>query len=72
MATKTRVPNKTAWALEDISAHCMSSREDWQRLMDMAERRMDPHMMRYLAQLRDRLAEIERIAGDARNGEYRQ
>ena len=38
--------------------------------MQMAERQMDPAMMVLLARLRDDLAEIERTAKDARNGEY--
>ena len=33
---------------------------------------MDPAMMRYLALIRDRFAEIDRLAKDAANGEYKE
>lgn len=70
--TKRRTPETVKIALEDIQAHCLSSREDWQRLMDMAEKRMDPAMMLFLAKIRDRFAEIDRLAKDAAQGEYRE
>jgi hypothetical protein len=38
--------------------------------MGRAERNLDPAMMLLLARLRDDLAEIERLAKDARHGEY--
>jgi hypothetical protein len=40
--------------------------------MSRAERNLDPAMMALLAKLRDDLAEIERLAKDAKNGEYHQ
>jgi hypothetical protein len=58
------------WALEDIIARSRSAHARWERAMQMAERQMDPAMMVLLARLRDDLAEIERTAKDARNGEY--
>lgn len=70
VATKTRLANKTIWALEDIVANCRDARRQWKRAMDRAERRVDPVMMASLAQLRDKVAEIERLARDARQGKY--
>lgn len=72
MATPTRLPNKTQWALTDILAHCHSSRAAWRKLFDMAEQRVDPAMALYLARIRDHIAEIERIAAAASNGEYNE
>lgn len=70
--TVRRTPATVRAALEDIQAHCLSSRDEWQRLMRMAEQRMDPAMMLYLARVRDRFAEIDRLAKDAAQGEYRE
>lgn len=69
---KRRTPDTVRNALEDIQAHCLNSRDDWQRLMKMAERQMDPAMMLFLAKIRDRFAEIDRLAKDAAQGEYRE
>lgn len=52
--------------------HCRGARWAWRKAMDRAERRIDPVMMASLAQLRDDLAEIERLARDARAGEYEE
>jgi hypothetical protein len=54
----------------DIVAHCRAGRGHWQQAMDKAERQWDPAMMALLARLRDNLAEIERAAKDALNGDY--
>ena len=70
--TRRRTPDTVKTALEDIQAHCMSSRDDWQRLMRMAEKQMDAAMMLYLARIRDKFAEIDRLAKDAAQGEYRE
>ena len=40
--------------------------------MDRAERKIDPLTMVALARLRDHMAEIERLAKDARQGQYEQ
>ena len=72
MVTKTRIANKTIWALEDILAHCQNARRAWQQAMDRAERKMDPVTITALARLRDDLAEIERKARDARQGKYEE
>jgi len=66
----TRLANKTIWALEDITARVRTARGRWDRAMGRAERNLDPAMMMLLARLRDDLAEIERLAKDARHGEY--
>lgn len=68
----TRLANKTIWALEDMIAFSRTARSAWQATMERAERRMDPVMMVSLARLRDCIAEIERLARDARDGRYEQ
>ena len=70
MGRPTRLANKTIWALEDITARVRTARGRWDRAMGRAERNLDPAMMMLLARLRDDLAEIERLAKDARHGEY--
>lgn len=70
MSRQTRLANKTIWALEDIAGRCMGAKAHWRRAMDKAERDLDPAMMLLLARLRDDLGEIERIAQEARHGEY--
>jgi hypothetical protein len=72
MATPTRVPNKVLWALEDILALCLGLRPHWMQALDQAARQGDTQEVIHLALLRDGLAEIERLAGDARRGEYHQ
>ncbi|MDI9548364.1 MAG: hypothetical protein QM346_12280 [Chloroflexota bacterium] len=70
MPRPTRLANKTIWALEDIIARSRIARARWDAAMRHAERSLDPAMMLLLARLRDDLAEIERLAKDARHGEY--
>ena len=72
MVTRTRLASKTIWALEDILALCQDARKAWQRAMRQVEKGMDPIMMGSLAVIRDRLAEVERKARDARAGDYRE
>lgn len=68
--TVRRTPETVKNALGDIQAHCLDSRRAWRKLMDMAERNMEPAMMMYLAQIRDSFAEIDRLAKDAEKGVY--
>lgn len=70
MATKTRLPNKTLWALDDILDDCESARKAWRVAMGRADKLMDPIMLAALAKLRDAIAEIERKSRDARAGKY--
>ena len=70
--TKTRLANKTIWALEDIMALCRQATGDWEDLLSYGQKGMDPVLLATLARLRHRIAEIERIAKDARQGEYRE
>jgi hypothetical protein len=72
MASKTRVPNKVQWALDDILTHCQGSRKDWQQLVNLAEKRLDPEMAIYLAKLRDHISEIQHLAARALEGEYKE
>lgn len=71
MPSRTRLANKTIWALEDIVARCLDANQHWDRAMTKAEQRLDPALMHALARLRDDLATIETLARDARQGEYR-
>jgi hypothetical protein len=70
--TRARIPNKVQWALQDILAKCDEARDDWQLALKIAEKQMDVTLVALLARLRDGLAEIERKASDALNGEYRE
>jgi hypothetical protein len=70
--SRTRIPNKLIWGLEDILACCLDARDAWRQAHRRARQQMDPVMLAALATLSDRLAEIERRARDARNGEYDQ
>lgn len=68
--TKSRIPNKTGWALEDIVSAANRASTHWDGAMKRAEKHMDTVMILHLARLRDRLAEIERLASDALEGKY--
>jgi hypothetical protein len=70
MATPTRLANKTQWALDDIMQHCREAQTAWQAVYKIAKARMDPAMLAGLAELRDELATVERLARMARAGEY--
>ena len=70
MATPTRLANKTQWALDDIMQHCREAQTAWQAVYKLAKARMDPAMLAGLAELRDELATVERLARMARAGEY--
>lgn len=70
MASKARIPNKTQWALGDILAHCKTATDRWERLMALAEQRIDPQAALQLAQMRHDIAEIRRLASDALEGNY--
>lgn len=70
MAREIRLANKTMWALEDITARCISVGKRWDKAMNVAERNVDPVMMQHLARIMYDLAFIERKAKDALNGVY--
>ncbi len=72
MPQKTRLPNKTQWALLDVTARCLTASKTWNKAMGMAERSLDPALMMLLGRMRDDIAFIERKAKDALNGEYEQ
>jgi hypothetical protein len=72
MASKTRLANKTIWALEDIIAHCQNARRAYETLKKQARQQMDPLAMLALIQLSDDLAAIERKAINARQGKYEE
>jgi hypothetical protein len=70
MVTPTRLANKTQWALDDVMHHCREALTAWQAVYRIAKARMDPAMLAGLAELRDELATVERLARMARAGEY--
>lgn len=70
--SKTRLANKTIWALEDIGVMCRDGRQQLRRAIDRADKLMDLQLMTALARLGNELADIERVARDARKGEYTQ
>lgn len=71
MPSKTRIANKTQWALRDILDEIAAATRHWERGMDRAENLMDLTLIHSFARLRDNLAVIERKATDALDGEYR-
>lgn len=72
MPSKTRIANKTIWALRDILDETAQASKHWGVAMDRAEKCMDITLINALARIRDELAVIERKAADALGGEYRQ
>lgn len=71
MSTKTRVANKTIWALEDIVAETRRGLRAWSKALERAEGRApDATLMLALAELRDVLGSVEVLAMDARHGRY--
>lgn len=72
MATKTRLPNKTAWALEDMIALNAEARRNLDiALKRIEERTMDPILLLALSKVSNALAKMDAKARDARQGEYR-
>jgi hypothetical protein len=70
MSSKTRLPNKTIWSLEDILKITQAARHTWVQARDRARSRLDGVMLAHLAELNNYLVDIERIALQARRGEY--
>lgn len=70
MSSKTRLANKTIWALEDIIAAGRRARRALRAANTRATAQMDTVMLVALNQLSDELARIETLARDARRGEY--
>lgn len=71
MGSKTRVANKTIWALEDVIAHANDADRALERAISRASERMDGVAMVALAEARSAVAQIRNLAVDARHGEYR-
>jgi hypothetical protein len=69
--TRSRIPNKTQWALRDILDECATGRQQWSKANEIAEKRMDLTLLLHLSRLRLALDAIERKASDAITGEYR-
>jgi hypothetical protein len=71
MATKTRLPNKTAWALEDMIALNAEARRYLDVALDrLEERLMDPILLMALGRVSNALAKSDVKAREARQGEY--
>ena len=70
MVTKTRVPNKVGWALEDIVAATQDARAAWRICHEIGERRLEPLLLAKLGTISDDLARIEMRAREARDGKY--
>jgi hypothetical protein len=67
-----RLANKTGWNLNDILEAAAFGRASLDKAMSIAERKMDTELIIHLARVRADLATIERKAGDALRGEYRE
>lgn len=72
MPVTIRLPNKTQWALQDITSRSKDAQRRWKQAFDRAERNLDPVMMGYLGRLRDDMSFVERTAILALRGEYEQ
>ncbi len=70
MATKTRLANKTMWALEDAAADLQETWEAWRACQARARVLMDPLLLASLGDVGERLSRIERKVRMARAGEY--
>ena len=72
MASKTRLANKTIWALEDIIATCIQARRVLRRAVDHSAQTMDYRTLAVLASVVDCVAHIEHRTIDARHGDYHE
>ena len=72
MGRKTRLANKTIWALEDIEALAREAQAESAMALTRARKRADHQMSTHLALILGRLAKIEMKTVAARNGEYRE
>ena len=72
MSSKTRLANKTIWALEDIIALGLQSRRSLDVAIGLAEKHRDPALLAALARLSQQVAEVDGLARDAREGKYRR
>ncbi len=68
--TKTRVPNKTQWALYDIIDATTDARAAWKKATERTDKLMDVVLARSLGTISHDLAVIERKARMALDGEY--
>jgi hypothetical protein len=72
MPSKTRLANRTIWAVEDIIAASLCARRALDRAIDRSSRQLDPALLYCLLEISTNLASIERLAMDARQGEYHE
>lgn len=72
MPRKPRLKNTSIWALEDIIAHCLAARRELIVAIGRAERQLDAPQLASLARLGNTIAEIDRLAREARQGQYNE
>ena len=72
MPSKTRLANKTIWALEDIKGMCLELGRALDRVHERAAELGDPLLLAPLYDCRREAANIERVACAARNGHYEE
>lgn len=71
MATKTRIANKTQWALQDILAELGQARRAMRSLQERNEQKlMDSLVAMHLQRLSEALGRIEVTTIRAQHGEY--
>jgi len=70
MPAKPRLKNTSIYALEDIIANCCSARRQLRPAVDRAERMLDAVQLAALARIGDTIADIDRLARDARQGKH--
>lgn len=70
MPSKPRLKNTSIWAFEDIIAASQAARNDLRAAVVRAERHLDAVELAALARLGDVVAEIDRLAREARQGQY--
>lgn len=70
MPRKPRLKSTSIWALEDIIAACLQARRDLRAAVDRAEHQLDAVQIAALARIGDTIADIDRLAREARHGHY--
>lgn len=70
MPTKTRIANKTQWAIMDIINDARAASLGLGKEIDRAISRTDPALANRLASIRQRILHIEQLGTMALRGEY--